>query len=104
MKFPKPVRQKSVEYLRAIRKMPCLISDSSCLGQIDADHLMPRGSGGSDFFAIPLCRLHHSERHMLGTQVFQERHDINLWCQVARLVLHRLTELESELTINEATK
>ena len=73
----------SLKYLDYIRGCCCLICFSE---KPDPDHLEAIGMGGNrrkptlkHYSAIPLCRLHHSERHSLGTTRFEDKYKINLW-------------------------
>lgn len=49
--------------------MRCLVCRSF---QVDRDHIKTRGSGGTDddWNLMPLCRLHHVERHAIGIGTF----------------------------------
>jgi hypothetical protein len=73
---PKKKRVESKDYLSFIRKNACSICASF---PVDADHLKTRGSGGSDFDAVPLCRTHHMERHRRGLRMFQIKYQVDLW-------------------------
>lgn len=76
MKAIKAERQKSRAYLEFIRDHPCCV----CFNYpTDADHLTTRGAGGSDYTAIPLCRVHHAARHQFGLKKFEERFGVNCW-------------------------
>lgn len=88
------LKQETKEYLQYIRSHPCLIC-----GQIgvDADHLDTRGMGGGgkkgthtgtmkDFSCIPLCRLHHTERHSYTLEKFQDKYNINLWKEAFKAI------------------
>lgn len=86
--IPKPSRVLAPEFLRFIRSKPCVVCGHAT---VDADHLHTRGAGGSDFSALPLCRLHHSERHQLGNARFEEKYRINLWRINATLVVEFFT-------------
>lgn len=71
--------QRNPNYLAFIRKQRCLVyrlsSSHECEGPVDAHHCFKfllgvseggLGKKGSDYLAIPLCRLAHSKRHGLG--------------------------------------
>tara|TARA_R100000278_G_scaffold116677_1_gene96215 strand:- start:12955 stop:13254 length:300 start_codon:yes stop_codon:yes gene_type:complete len=80
----------SLKYLDYIRGCYCLICFSE---KPDPDHLEAIGMGGNrrkptlkHYSAIPLCRLHHSERHSLGTKRFEDKYKINLWYECFRLL------------------
>ncbi len=66
---------------------------------VDADHLEARGMGGAggkksgtvsntkkDLSCIPLCRIHHTERHQSGNAKFEDKYRINLWKDAFRLI------------------
>ena len=53
---------------------------------VDPDHQETIGMGGDrtkqtikDFTCLPLCRIHHTERHNIGSYQFEQKHSINLW-------------------------
>lgn len=83
------------EYLKFVRSHPCLVC---CETQVDADHLQARGFGGVskrkgthtgtliDFSVVPLCRLHHTERHSIGAKSFQNKYNISLWKEAFMLL------------------
>ena len=63
----------------------------------DPDHLEARGMGGAttkmkDYSCVPLCRIHHSERHQLGNKKFEDRYSVNLWKENSRLVRRYFSE------------
>jgi len=71
------------KYIDWIKSGECLICWKP---NPDPDHLEAIGMGGNrkkhtlkHFSCIPLCRLHHTERHSLGVTGFQERYGINLY-------------------------
>ena len=71
------------EYLRYIKTQYCLVCGKT---PIDCDHLEAIGMGNNrkhqtprDFSCIPLCRIHHSERHASGNVKFEKKYRINLW-------------------------
>ena len=45
---------------------------------IHAHHEPPRSVGGLDSDTVPLCVVHHSERHTLGLRRFEERYGVRL--------------------------
>ena len=68
-------------YLDYIREKPCLVCGSQ---PCDPDHLEARGMGGAttkmkDLSCVPLCRIHHTERHQFGFQKFEDKYSVNLW-------------------------
>ena len=76
------------EYLDYIREKPCLVCGSQ---PSDPDHLEARGMGGAtseekDLSCVPLCRIHHSERHQFGNKKFEDKYSVNLWKENSRLL------------------
>ena len=82
------LKKETKEFLSYVRSNPCLVCGAV---PVDADHLKARGMGGigvkgrthtgtlQDFSCIPLCRLHHTERHSLSLTDFQTKYKVNLW-------------------------
>ena len=79
-------------YIKYIKSIPCLVCGHR---PVDPDHLSHRGSAGKgktitgtilDYSCVPLCRIHHSERHSSGLKKFQERYRINLWKEAHTLL------------------
>ena len=75
-------------YLDYIREKPCLICG---ITPCDPDHLEARGMGGAksemkDLSCVPLCRIHHTERHQFGNQKFEDKYSINLWKDAFNLI------------------
>ena len=70
------------DYIKYIKSKHCLVCGRS---PVDPDHLETLKMGGEnkgglkDFSCIPLCRIHHTERHNLGLRRFQEKHIVNVW-------------------------
>ena len=86
MKITKKITDKYLDHIRSIH---CIIAGCSNM-DTDPDHLQQRGMGGIgkggtstgtiiDFYTIPLCRIHHSERHNSGLKKFEKDNNINLW-------------------------
>lgn len=79
----------SKKYLDYIRKQPCIVCG---LQPCDPDHLEARGmgnansSGYKDYSCVPLCRIHHSERHQTGSKKFENKYNINLWKDAFNLI------------------
>ena len=66
---------------------------------VDPDHLEVIGMGGDrtkqstkDFSCIPLCRVHHSERHHIGTKAFEKKYNKDLWKEAFYLLRRYFTE------------
>tara|TARA_R110000824_G_scaffold174345_1_gene352456 strand:- start:128 stop:409 length:282 start_codon:yes stop_codon:yes gene_type:complete len=81
-------KDPSLEYLNYVRGLYCLICFTP---NPDPDHLEAIGMGGNrkkptlkHFSAIPLCRLHHTERHALPLKEFEDKYKINLWYECFR--------------------
>ena len=76
----KPNRYKNGAFLAFVRTLNCCACDNlvhsgrGVDGIVEAHHVETRGAGGSDLKAIPLCRKHHSEIHMVGVDTFAKRH------------------------------
>ena len=82
--------KESLKYLDYIRGCYCLICFSE---KPDPDHLEAIGMGGNrkkptlkHYTCIPLCRLHHTERHAIGTTEFEAKYKINLWKEAFKLL------------------
>lgn len=82
---PKKVRYVDADYLAFVRQKTCVIG-FGCQGVTDPDHLITRGAGGSDLYAFSICRGHHTERHLKGTEEFEKKYQIQLWRCVAELM------------------
>ena len=79
----------SLEYVGWIKGKECLICFAP---NPDPDHLEAIGMGGNrkkpthkHFSCIPLCRLHHTERHALTLKEFEDKYKINLWYECFRI-------------------
>ena len=89
------LEKETKEYLAFVRSHPCVVC---CQRPVDADHLQTRGSGGVgrkgrthtgtivDFACVPLCRIHHSERHSFALRDFEKKHKVNLWKEAFMLL------------------
>ncbi len=88
MLFPKNKRYEDPEYLAFIRTKCCLVCGS---GETVPHHYISVGAGGSDLLTIPLCADHHTLQddciHILGKTTFPEHHGINVWEEIARLLV-----------------
>ena len=85
-------------YITYIKSLPCLVCGHS---PVDPDHLSHRGSAGKgstitntilDYTCVPLCRIHHTERHAYGFKKFQEKYRINLWKEAHTLLRRKLVK------------
>lgn len=95
-------------YLEWIKRFPCLVCNAL---PVDPDHLQARGFGSAkqvDFFAVPLCRTHHTNRHDWGNRKFEDTYAVDLWREAARfeaLFLQKLfVEHEQLAQANDALK
>lgn len=80
--FPKPVRLTDEEFLRFIRRQPCLV----CPAASDAHHTITRKAGGSDYRTLPLCRNHHREVHRYGRSWFEEKYRVDFQQELVRFL------------------
>ena len=88
------------DYLNFIRSMPCLVKDQECYGIVEAHHLKSRGTGGSDFLAIPLCRRHHTGGiHQIGIDTFARHYSIDYEKEILNLV-----KLYNQLDMNRINR
>ncbi len=79
------MREDSLAYIKYIKNEECLI----CFKHpVDPDHLESIGMGGNrkkptlkHYSCVPLCRLHHTERHSIGLTAFQSKYKIDIWKQ-----------------------
>ena len=79
----KPSRIEDKAFLALVRAQEC----ECCSNAADAHHLITVGAGGSDYTAVPLCRLHHSELHTMPLRAFEDKYDVNLWRVNAGLLM-----------------
>ena len=78
--YPKPLVDNK-EYIKYIKSQPCCVCGQS---PVDPDHLNHRGMGGGDtteqdFSCVPLCRIHHTERHAKGIRAIYDTYRVDLW-------------------------
>lgn len=75
-RFPRNV----IEALRAyVRRLPCLVTDHECRGQIEAAHVRTKATGAGDWGnLVPLCARHHTEQHYRGLRWFEHRYQVRL--------------------------
>lgn len=76
------------DYIKYIKSHYCIICGKS---PVDPDHLEHLGMGGSgknskDWSCLPICRIHHRERHDIGNKRFEEKYNINLWKEAFFLI------------------
>lgn len=80
------------ELLETVRELRCLACGRT---PCDPDHVTTRGAGGDDVAVNvwPLCREHHSERHMKGLNHMAKKYPACMhWLELAG----RLDVLEDE--------
>lgn len=74
MERPKKPPVKDPAYLDFIRSQPCYIcemrGEKQWFEKSEAHHTKTKGAGGGDDTAIPLCLMHHRERHDQGRKTF----------------------------------
>lgn len=80
--FPKPIRLEDADYLRFIRRQPCLIDHVAA----EAHHVDVGGIGTkcSDYRTVPLCRIHHECVHRIGRETFENRFSVDLAAEQIR--------------------
>ena len=89
---PKPEREKDEDYLDYIRHERCLIRQ---VHGVDPHHLDTRGSGGSDYTAVPLIRALHTEIGQIGQRRFEAKYRVNLWKEAHRLLRRYFSSLQN---------
>ena len=73
---------RSPSFLAYVRRHNCTIVEidpTGCGGEIEAAHVRKGTDGGvgmkpSDCYALPLCREHHAEQHMIGEPAFERKY------------------------------
>ena len=86
------MREVDEDYLDYIREQPSVVS---LRPSDDPHHLESRGSGGSDYTAIPLTRGEHREIHTMPLRDFEEKYGINLWRESHRLLRRYFSDTEN---------
>jgi len=89
--FPKPVRMEDRDYLRFIRRQPCILTGTAA----EAAHIIPPGFGKtgskvSDYRTVALsAALHWKGRkslHALGREKFEALHKVDLDLEQVRFL------------------
>ncbi len=82
--FPKPIRMQDPDYLRFIRRQPCLIDHAAA----EAHHCRVGGIGTkcSDYRTVPLCRPHHKQLHAIGRVRFEQTYKLDLNAEQIRFL------------------
>ena len=86
---PKPITHRDPKYRKFVGGLPCLI----CGEKAEFHHESGLGDSGgmskkcSDYFGVPLCRMHHDERDRLGFKSFwgkywKDPHSIVMFCLI----------------------
>ena len=101
---PKPIRETDKDYKSYIISKPCLVWNNECLGDIVAHHSVSRGSGGSDYKAVPLCMRHHNDVHNIGWLTFQEYYNINFDKEIIRLLIGYIKKIKCDYKSNKVNK
>lgn len=81
----KPIRDP--EYLAFVRSLPCSVPICTRDRFIEPDHVGKHGMGQkcSDRETIPLCGLHHRERHRVGLKQFAQIYNMDVVWIVSEL-------------------
>lgn len=92
MTHPKQKIHKNENYLKWIRKKPCLVCRRP--GPSDAHHCWNSGkkNHGNDFLAVPLDRCCHSEYHQRGHNNFESKWNVDLKDEIINLLSEYLDE------------
>ena len=82
------------KYIDYIREQPCSVCGSQ---PSDQDHLEARGMGGAntimkDYSCVPLCRVHHTERHAKGIRAMYDTYRVDLWKDAFNLIRRYFNE------------
>ena len=93
MGIEKPKREVDEDYLDFIRGMPCAVC-----GKFPADphHWKTRASGGSDYWAIAMCRRCHRLIDDLGRNTFCNIYEFDPW----KKIIESLVEFIKSLQVN----
>ena len=70
-------------HLQFVRGHECSINSALCDGPIEAAHARSGTDGAlgvkpSDWWALPLCALHHRIQHDIGEKQFEHNHSIDM--------------------------
>ena len=88
---PKIKREIDEDYLKYIRSQSCIIS-----GQIaEPHHTRTRGASGSDYCAVPLSRILHTEIHAIGRYAFREKYGVDFNKAIIRLLIGYIKQLKA---------
>ena len=92
------------KFLKFIKEQGCLICGKM---PVDADHLKTIGMGGNrkrpnwnDFSCVPLCRLHHIERHN-NMEKTEKEYRVNFWKENHRYLMRWLRDSAVIIKDNE---
>lgn len=84
------VKQSSVircpGHLAWVRGRECCIAEKhTCVGRIEAHHVVTTGAGGGDEQVVSLCTEAHAEVHRTGRETFAKKYAVDLPEIAARL-------------------
>ena len=88
--IPKPKREIDKDYLEFVKLEKCIICGR---WPSDAHHSISRGSGGGDYYAVSLCREHHSEGHTIGWQTFQSKYELCFNEEIVQMLLRYISHI-----------
>ena len=80
------------QYVEFVKTQPCCLCHDPNY-PVDAHHMQSRGSGGSDFSCVPLCRECHACFHSEGGSRIREKFGVDLWRELSGLLV---TFMETE--------
>ena len=91
--------KRDERYLNFIRSHPCCICGAK---PVDVNHV---GTGGigiktSDYYTVPLCRMHHGEYHQIGQKRFEAKYFINLYKIMVDLLIEYMSQIELVYSTN----
>ena len=92
MPQPKIKREIDKAYLQYIKKQPCIITGQKA----EPHHTQTRGAFGSDYSAVPLSRIPHSECHYIGQHTFQKKYGISFNESVTKLLINYIKLLKAK--------
>lgn len=100
--FPKPVRLEDPDFLRFIRRQPCIISHCAA----EPHHVVPPGWGKvggkvNDYRTVPLSRPLHREYHRIGRAAFEAKYNVDLNLEQIRYLEMFLSALREGENLGE---
>lgn len=84
MTYPKSVRTSDRGLLDSYHGQRCSVCGKS--PPSDPSHIRSRGSGGPDekWNLMPMCRIHHTEWHKIGSITFMKKYPGFAWSLMAK--------------------